>query len=92
MEQPVTDAGYGPKDFFIYAMSGTEDFAYTSFSDQIQAMLHASGGIFIEAASEKEGNLAYRVQEGNAHDQNAAMQYIYNGLVWLWAEESETDA
>lgn len=33
------------------------------------------------------GNLAYRVQEGNVHDGNAAMQYIYNGLLWLWAEE-----
>ncbi len=84
MEQLVTDAGYEPKDFFIYAMSGTEDFAYTSFSGQIQAMLHAPGGIFIEAANENEGNLAYRVQEGNAHDGNAAMQYIYNGLIWLW--------
>ncbi len=87
MEQLVTDAGYGPEDFFIYAMSGTEDFAYAAFTDQIQAMLNAPGGIFTEADSESSGNLAYRVQEGNAHDGNAAMQYIYNGLLWLWAEE-----
>ena len=86
MEQLVTDAGYGPEDFFIYAMSGTEDFAYTAFTDQIQAMLNAPGGIFTEADNENSGNLAYRVQEGNAHDGNAAMQYIYNGLLWLWAE------
>lgn len=86
MEQLVTDAGYGPEDFFIYAMSGTEDFAYAAFTDQIQAMLNAPGGIFTEADNENSGNLAYRVQEGNAHDGNAAMQYIYNGLLWLWAE------
>lgn len=36
--------------------------------------------------NESNGNLAYRVQEGNAHDGNAALQYIYNGLIWLWAE------
>lgn len=86
MEQLVTDAGYGPKDFFIYAMSGTEDFAYGSFTSQMQAMLNAPGGIFMEAENENDGNLAYRVQEGNAHDGNAALQYIYNGLIWLWAE------
>lgn len=50
-------------------------------------MLDAQDGIFIDAADEKDGNLAYRVQEGNAHDGNAALQYIYNGLIWLWAEE-----
>lgn len=87
MESLVTDAGYGPKDFFIYAMSGTEDFAYAAFTNQIQSMLDAGNGIFIDAADEKAGNLAYRVQEGNAHDGNAALQYIYNGLIWLWAEE-----
>ena len=84
MESIVTDFGYGPEDFFIYAMSGTEDFDYAAFSRQIQAMLDAPGGIFIDADNEKDGNLAYRVQEGNEHDAEAAMQYIYNGLVWLW--------
>ena len=87
MEQLVTDAGYGPEDFFIYVMSGTEDFAYAAFTDQIQAMLDAPGGIFTEADNGNSGNLAYRLQEGNAHDGNAAMQYIYNGLIWLWTED-----
>lgn len=86
MEQLVTGAGYGSEDFFIYAMSGTEDFAYGAFTNQIQAMINAPGGIFMEADNESNGNLAYRVQEGNAHDGNAALQYIYNGLIWLWAE------
>lgn len=81
MESLVTDSGYGSEDFFIYAMSGTEDFAYAAFTAQIQAMLDAPGGIFIESDNENGGNLAYRVQEGNAHDGNAALQYIYNGLV-----------
>lgn len=84
MESLVTDSGHKPEDFFIYAMSGTKDFAYAGFSSQIEAMLHAQDGIFIAADNEQEGNLAYRVQEGNAHDGNAAMQYIYNGLIWIW--------
>ncbi len=61
MEQLVTDAGYGPEDFFIFAMSGAEDFAYAAFTNQIQAMLDAPGGIFIDADNESSGNLAYRV-------------------------------
>lgn len=42
----------------------------------------------MDAVSENDGNLAYRVQEGNAHDGDAALQYIYNGLIWLWADPS----
>ncbi len=84
MESLVTGSGHKPEDFFIYAMSGTEDFAYAGFSSQIEAMLDAPGGIFTAADAEGEGNLAYRVQEGNSHDGRAAMQYIYNGLIWIW--------
>lgn len=84
MESMVTDSGHKPEDFFIYAMSGTKDFAYAGFSSQIEAMLHAPGGIFTASDTESGGNLAYRVQEGNMHDGDAAMQYIYNGLIWIW--------
>lgn len=42
----MTDSGHKPEDFFIYAMSGTEDFAYAGFSSQIEAMLAAPGGVF----------------------------------------------
>ena len=84
MESLVTDSGHKPEDFFIYAMSGTEDFAYAGFSSQIEAMLHAPGGTFTASETESGGNLAYRVQEGNSHDGEAAMQYIYNGLIWIW--------
>ncbi len=52
-----------------------------------QLQTETVGGIFVDADNERAGNLAYRVQEGNAHDGNAALQYIYNGLIWLWAEE-----
>lgn len=47
-------------------------------------MLHAPDGIFVVSGTESDGNLAYRVQEGNMHDGEAAMQYIYNGWIWIW--------
>lgn len=80
----VTDTGYDADDFFIYAMSGTEDFAYSGFTAQIAAMAGLSNGVFVEADQEREGNLAYRVVEGNSHDHYAATQYVYNMLCWLW--------
>ncbi len=70
--------------YLTYAMSGTEDFAYAGFSSQIEAMLTAPGGVFTSSDTGGEGNLAYQVQEGNTHDGSAAMQYIYNRLIWIW--------
>ncbi|CVI65151.1 Endo-1,4-beta-xylanase Y precursor [Eubacteriaceae bacterium CHKCI004] len=86
MNEMVEDAGYGPEDFFIFAMSGTDDFAYSSFTRQIEAMAAVPGGNFVEADNEQEGNLAYRVQEGGTHSGEYASQYIYNGLCWFWNE------
>ena len=40
MELLVTEAGYGSEDFFIYAMSGTEDLLTAAFTNQIQAMIN----------------------------------------------------
>ena len=56
MESLVTDSGHKPEDFFIYAMSGTEDFAYAGFSSQIEAMLAAPGGVF--TSSDQVGSAA----------------------------------
>lgn len=86
MNEMVEDAGYGSEDFFIFAMSGTDDFAYSSFTRQIEAMAAVPGGNFVEADNEQEGNLAYRVQEGGTHSGEYASQYIYNGLCWFWNE------
>lgn len=85
MDQIVKDAGYEPDEFFLYAMSGTEDFAYSSFARQIEAMLEVPEGSFTEADREEEGNLAFRVQEGGTHTGEYANQYIYNGLCWFWS-------
>lgn len=84
MDQIVTASGHDPDDFFIYAMSGTDDFAFSSFARQIEAMLEVPDGSFAEADSEAEGNLAFRVQEGGTHSGEYASQYIYNGLCWFW--------
>lgn len=87
----VTDAGHSPDDFFIYAMSGTEDFAYGGMTRQIEAM-EAQKGTFITADTEATGNLAYRVRDGYRHDGYAADEYTYNGLLFFWAGGDQTSA
>lgn len=84
MEKIVKESGYGDRDFFIYAMSGTDDFAYAGFTNQIDAMLATD--TFTEADNEKEGNLAYRVKDGYSHNGLAQREYFYNALLWVWKD------
>ena len=86
MADMVRKSGHDAGDFFIYAMSGTDDFAYSAFKSQIEAMAAVSDRTFVMADNEKDGNLAFREQEGGVHDGNYASQYTYNGLMWFWNE------
>ncbi len=84
MASMVRDSGYEWNDFFIFAASGTEDFAYTSFKNQIEAMIKVEDGTFRNADNEQEGNLYFLEQEGGIHSSEYALEYIYNGMCWLW--------
>lgn len=84
MASIVKDAGYEWNDFFIFAASGTDDFAYTSFKNQIQAMADVSDGTFRYADNEREGNLYFLEQEGGVHSGEYAQEYFCNGLCWIW--------
>ena len=86
MAQMARDAGYEWNDFFIFAASGTDDFACSSFRDQIEAMADAPGGMFRTADNEAEGNLCYLEQPGGTHSGEYAMLYFYNGILWLWEQ------
>lgn len=72
------------QDFFIFAASGTDDFAFASFTNQIMAMKDEKSGIFKYANNSEDGNLYYLIQEGNEHNLEAAIQYFYNGMIQLW--------
>lgn len=80
----VKDSGHTWKDFFIFAASGTDDFAYSSFKYQIEAMADVRDGTFRYADNEREGNLYFLEQEGGTHSGEYAIEYFYNGLRWLW--------
>lgn len=84
MADIVRDSGHDWNDFFIFAASGTDDFAYSSFKAQIGAMADVEDGTFRYADNEREGNLYFLEQEGGVHSGEYAMEYFYNGLCWIW--------
>ena len=84
MASIVEESGHDWNDFFIFAASGTNDFAYSSFKQQIDAMREED--VFRYADNETEGNLYFLEQEGGTHNERYAEQYFYNGLCWIWNE------
>lgn len=90
MADLVTEQGYTSKDFFIFAASGTNDFAYSAFKAQIMAMADNSGGMFKFANNEADGNMSFLEREGYSHDGKASDEYTYNGLRFFWSGESDS--
>lgn len=84
MASLVEQQGYGPHYFFIYAASGTRDFAYSAFRGQIEAMTNSKTDMFHLGNSEEDGNMAFLVRDGYVHDYQALMEYTYNGLLFFW--------
>lgn len=74
-------AGHAPDDYFVFVMTGTDDFAYSY--DQDRTDLMRASRYFSDVDVSDTGNFAFRVKEGYSHDGTAAMEYTYNGLVWL---------
>ena len=83
MDSIVKDSGYEWNDFFILAITGTNDFAASAFEQQIESMKKYTDS-FHYSDNEVEGNLTYRIKEGYAHNSKASMEYAYNGLCWFW--------
>lgn len=84
MAKLVKESGHDWDDFFIFAASGTDDFAYSAFKTQIMAMGNVSDGTFRFADNEADGNLLFLEREGYVHDGTASDEYTYNGLKFFW--------
>lgn len=92
MADLVRQQGYNSQDFFIFAASGTDDFAYSAFKAQIMAMANNSGGMFKLAKNESEGNMSFLEREGYKHDAKATNEYTYNGLRFFWNGQTDTQS
>lgn len=86
MDNIVEQSGYSKNDFFIWGMSGTNDFAYSGFTEQMNAMFNAK--YFTRSNNEIDGNIAYSIKEGYSHDGRASSEYFFNALSWIWSKEN----
>lgn len=71
------EAGY-----FVWVITGSEDFAHPYDEGRVELMRNAQN--FADSDVSQNGNFAYRVKDGYAHDRFAANEYTYNGLRWFW--------
>lgn len=76
----VTEQGYTPADFRIYAGSGNKsDVAYNNLVPQINAMKRLKD-TFIWCDNFAAGNLYFASYEGSGHTQQTCLHLIYNAL------------
>lgn len=87
MDAAVKNSKYGPDDFFLWTASGTSDFAFSGFNNQVMSMIRNYPDTFHFTDNERNGNLCYCVENGGTHDLEHAHEYTYNGLCQLWRED-----
>ncbi|MBQ3378771.1 MAG: S-layer homology domain-containing protein [Clostridia bacterium] len=84
LAQAVADQGYTANDFFIYAMTGTDDIAQPMMTAQLDAMRQYTDTFRFTSSDMSAGNITYRVHEGGVHDMPNVKIYLYNALPDIW--------
>lgn len=82
-------SGFGPGDFFIHVMTGSEDIAEPMLTPQTEAMKKISAFRF--GTDKSRDNIWYAVLPGATHTASYAFQYAYNALLHLWKNEKESE-
>ncbi len=73
---------YNQDDYFVFMMTGTDDFAYSYVNRRSDKMRNSD--YFKEMTDATNGNFLYLIKEGYSHNGLAANEYTYNGLCWFW--------
>lgn len=89
LDNVIKTSGYAWDDFFIYALTGTDDIAYNAMNGQINAMKNYTDS-FKFVSAEESGNICYRLKDGGTHDYVNIRQYIYNALPVFWTRDEQT--
>ena len=74
--------GRNPDGYFVFIMTGTNDFAYSY--DEARANRIKASRYFADVDKKATGNFAFRVKPAYSHDGTAAMEYAYNGMKAFW--------
>jgi enterochelin esterase-like enzyme len=82
----VAKSKYGPRDFFIYALTGSGDIAYTAMNNQIAAMKKFPDR-FVFNNEPSKGSIRFDVLAGGVHSYPYVLRYIYNALPAFWPKK-----
>lgn len=83
LNDTVASAQYGD-DFYIYAMTGSDDIAYDAMSRQMTAMQETQQFTF--GTSAQNGNITFGVLDGGTHDYTYYRNYIYTILPYFFED------
>lgn len=83
LSDAVVSQGYTGSDFFIYAMTGSEDIAEPMMTAQIEAMKEMGVFRYTDSAI-SNGNFTYQVKDGGVHDMPYVKMYLYHALPILY--------
>lgn len=83
LEQALGDSGYAAEDFYVYAITGSEDIAYPIMSSQIEAMQNLPDS-FRFGIGHGSKNIRFAVLDRGIHNYNYVRQYLYNLTPLLW--------
>lgn len=81
----IDQQGYGPDDFFIFAITGTGDFAHEPLTSQVNAM-RTLGDDFIYDYDPANGNLYYLEVPNGQHTYGWYNDYLYTVLPFFYGE------
>jgi len=84
LEDSFKKSGYGKNDFFIYAVTGSEDIAYGPMNGQIKAMKKLKNTFHFIDKRNQPGNIYFPVKKGGYRDYPDIREYIYNALPLFW--------
>ena len=83
------ESGYTVRDFYIHAMTGSDDIAEPMMTAQTDVMRLLPEFSF--GTDKRTNNIHYAVFPGGSHTSGYAFQYVYNALLNLWKNESDGD-
>ena len=84
IDKAIDNLGMTPRDYFIFAATGTEDQAYGNMNPLINSMKNDSR--FVYTSDFSKGNLYYLVANGRTHWWGNVRHYIYDALPYFFHE------
>ncbi len=80
----INKAGLTPRDYFIFAATGSDDIAYPNISPQVEAMKPMSQ--FVYTSDFSQGNFYFLVAPGLTHWWGYVRHYVYDALPYFFHE------